>query len=164
MDWVCPRKREHTDCIFQLYWYLISICTRELLGITRMPPRDFAFWAKSQAAIVFVIFLDFHSIKHGLPHWLTLDLMALTKIKCIPIVIHLSSCTPLWIHYSTWSKHVGKWRDRRRENTLPVFFFFFFFVNEHNNTKMKPQTKNQRFLKLSQKRNSSCWKKTMQVI
>ena len=95
--------------------------------MTRMPPRDFAFWAKSQAAIVFVIFLDFHSTKHELPHWLILGLMAFTKIKCIPIVIHLGSCTPLGIHYSTWSKHVGKWRDRRRENTLPVFFFFFFF-------------------------------------
>ena len=31
----------------------------------------------------------------------------------------------------------------------------FFFVNEHKNTNKKPQTKKQRFLKLSQKRNSS---------
>ena len=30
----------------------------------------------------------------------------------------------------------------------------FFFVNEHN-TNTKPQTKKQRFLKISQKRNSS---------
>ena len=35
--------------------------------------------------------------------------------------------------------------------TQPVFFF----VNEHNNTNTKPQAKKQRFLKLSQKRNSS---------
>ena len=37
--------------------------------------------------------------------------------------------------------------------TLPVFFF----VNEHNNlnTNTKPQAKKQRFLKSSQKRNSS---------
>ena len=31
----------------------------------------------------------------------------------------------------------------------------FFFVNEQKNTNKKPQTKKQRFLKLSQKRNSS---------
>ena len=54
------------------------------------------------------------------------------------------------IHCSTFSKHGGKWRDRRREihrQVLPVFFF----VNEHNNTNTKPQAKKQRFLKLSQK-------------
>ena len=47
-------------------------------------------------------------------------------------------------------KHGGKWRDRRREKhrqVQPVFFF----VNEHNNTKTKPQAKKQRFLKLSQR-------------
>ena len=38
-----------------------------------------------------------------------------------------------------------------KKPTLPVFFF----VNEHNNTNTKPQAKKQRFLKLSQKRNSS---------
>ena len=35
-----------------------------------------------------VIFLDFHSTKQG-RHWLILGHVALTKIKCIPIVIHL---------------------------------------------------------------------------
>ena len=46
--------------------------------------------------------------------------------------------------------------------TLPVFFF----VNEHNNSnaKTKPQTKKQPFLKSSQKRNSSYWRKKMQII
>jgi len=41
--------------------------------------------------------------------------------------------------------------------TLPVF-------NEHNNTNMKPQAKKQQFSKLSQKRNSSWWRKKMQII
>ena len=66
------------------------------------------------------------------------------------MVIHLSNSSPPGIHYSTWSKHGGKWRDRRREKhrqVQPVFFF----VNEHNNTNTKPQAKKQRFLKLSQK-------------
>ena len=69
---------------------------------------------------------------------------------------YIKQCIPLGIHRSTWSKHGGKWRDRRREKhrqVLPVFFF----VNEHNNSnaKTKPQTKKQPFLKSSQKRNSS---------
>ena len=55
-----------------------------------------------------VIFLDFHSTKQGLP-MVDFGHMVLTKIKCIPIVIHLSKkyCTPLGIHYSMWSKHGG---------------------------------------------------------
>ena len=51
---------------------------------------------------------------------------------------YIRQCSPLGLHYSTWSKHGGKWRDRRREKycqVLPVFFF----VNEHNNTNTKPQ-------------------------
>ena len=35
-----------------------------------------------------VIFLDFHSTKQGLPLPLILVHVTLTKIKCIPIVIH----------------------------------------------------------------------------
>ena len=35
--------------------------------------------------------------------------------------------------------------------TPPPIQPVFFFVNEHNNTKTKPQAKKQRFLKLSQK-------------
>ena len=61
-----------------------------------------------------VIFLDFHSTKHGL-QWLILGHVALTKIKYIPIELH----------YSTLSKHGGKWRVRKREKhrqVLPVFF------------------------------------------
>ena len=41
--------------------------------------------------------------------------VALTKIKCIPIELH----------YSTLSKHGGKWRVRKQEKhrqVLPVFF------------------------------------------
>ena len=63
---------------------------------------------------------------------------------------YIKQCTPLGLHYSTWSKHGGKWRDKRGEKhcqVLPVFFF----VNEHNNTNTKPQAKKQRFLKLSKK-------------
>ena len=48
-------------------------------------------------------------------HWLILGHMALTKFQWIPIVIHLSNCTPLRVHYSTWSKLGGKWYDRRWE-------------------------------------------------
>ena len=72
---------------------------------------------------------------------LILGHMAWTEIRCIPIipiVTHFSNSTPLGIHYSTRSKHVGKWRDRGREKhclVLPVFFF----VNEHSNTNKKPQ-------------------------
>ena len=44
--------------------------------------------------------------------------------------------------------------------TLPVFTF----GNEHNNTNMKPQAKKQQFSKISQKRNSSWWRKKMQII
>ena len=75
-----------------------------------------------------------------LDHWLILGHVALTKLKCIPIATL----------YSTCSKHGGKWRDTRREKhcqILPIFFF----LNGHNNTKTKPQSKKQRFLKLSQK-------------
>ena len=43
-----------------------------------------------------------------------------------PVVIP-KQCNTLGIHYSTWTKHGGKWRDRRRGKKLPVFFF----VNEH---------------------------------
>ena len=39
--------------------------------------------------MAFVIFLDFHSTKQGLAHWLILGHIALTKIKYIPIVICL---------------------------------------------------------------------------
>ena len=63
---------------------------------------------------------------------------------------YIRQCSPLGLHYSTWSKHGGKWRDRRREKycqVLPVFFF----VNEHNNPNTKPQAKKQRFFHLSQK-------------
>ena len=79
-----------------------------------------------------VIFLDFHSTKQGVRdcHWLILDHMALTKIKCIPIVIH----------YSTRSKHGGKRRDRRREKHCQ---FSLSGVNTPRvlNTNMKPQAK-----------------------
>ena len=67
---------------------------------------------------------------------------------------YIKQRTPLRIHYSTWSKHVGKGLDRRRKKhwrVLPVFFF----VTEHNNTNMKPQAKTQRFSKLSQRNNGS---------
>ena len=55
---------------------------------------------------------------------------------------------PAW--GTKWSKHGGKWRDRRREKHCEVLSVFF-FVNEDNNTHTKPQAKKQRNLKLSQK-------------
>ena len=39
--------------------------------------------------MAFVIFLDFHSTKQGLAHWLILGHIALTESKCILIVICL---------------------------------------------------------------------------
>ena len=57
--------------------------------------------------------------------------------------------TPLWIHHSMWSKHGGKWHDKRREKHCQILPVFFFSVNEHNNTNTKPQAKKQRFVKLS---------------
>ena len=35
---------------------------------------------------------------------------------------YIKQCTPLRIHYSTWSEHSGKWRDKRRENTASFLF------------------------------------------
>ena len=48
--------------------------------------------------------------------------------------------------------------------TLPVFFYVSEHNNIHNNTNMKPQAEKQRFSKLSQKRDSSQWRKKMQII
>ena len=54
------------------------------------------------------MFQDFHSTKQGLPsvdswsHRLDQNQsFSLAKIKCIPIVIRLSNCTPLGLHYIT---------------------------------------------------------------
>ena len=69
--------------------------------------------------------------------------------------------------YPAWDtlQHVMKawWKVawQKAGKTLPVFVFLN-FVKEHNNTNTKPQAKKQWFLKLSQKRNSSYWKKKMQ--
>ena len=54
---------------------------------------------------------------------------------------YIKQCTLLGIHYSTWSKHGGKWRDRRRNKTPPVFFF----VNEHTKASTKPQAQSNDF-------------------
>ena len=35
---------------------------------------------------------------------------------------YIKQCTPLGIHYSTWSEHGGKWRDRRREKHCQFSF------------------------------------------
>ena len=78
--------------------------------------------------------------------WLIPGHVALTKIKCIPIVIHHAmypARDTLQHVIKAWWKVV--WQKAGK--TLPVFFF----VNEHNNTNTKPQAKKQRFLKLSQK-------------
>ena len=79
-------------------------------------------------------------------HWPILGHMALTKIKCIPIVIHQA----MYPARDTLQYVIKAWWKvawQKAGKTLPVFFF----VNEHNNTNTKPQAKKQRFLKLSQK-------------
>ena len=94
-----------------------------------------------------LIFLDFHLTKRDF-HWLILVVTWPWLNSNVSRPWYIKQCSPLGIHYSTWSKHGGKWGDRRREKpTLPVFVF----VNEHNNTNTKPQAKKQWFLKLSQK-------------
>ena len=37
---------------------------------------------------------------------------------------YIKQCTPLGIHYSTWSKHGGKWRDRRWEKHCQFSFLW----------------------------------------
>ena len=83
--------------------------------------------------------------------WLIPGHVALTKIKCIPIVIHLSKPLSGYIRARDQSMvESGVTEDVK--NT--ACFFFFFSVNEHN-TNIKRQAEKERFLKLSQKRNSS---------
>ena len=75
--------------------------------------------------------------------------VALTKIKCIPIVIHeamFPARPTLQLVIKAWWK-VARQKAGKHRQVLPVFFF----VNEHNNTNKNPQAKKQRFLKLSQK-------------
>ena len=84
-------------------------------------------------------------------HWLILGHVALTKLKCIPIVIHFAF-TAMYparagIHYSTWSKHVGKWRDRRGEKHCQLSFSWMNTATQTRNLKL---IKRERFLKLSQ--------------
>ena len=58
---------------------------------------------------------------------------------------YIKQCTLFGLHNSMWSKHGGKWHDRRQEKH-PQILPFFFSVNEHNNTNTKPQVKRQQFL------------------
>ena len=73
-------------------------------------------------------------------HWLILGHMALTKIKCIPIVINQV------MYPARDTLHVIKawWKVawQKAGKTVPVFFF----ANEPNNTNMKPQAKKQQLL------------------
>ena len=46
------------------------------------------FW--KNCLTIIVIFLDFHSTKHGML-WFILGHMALTKIKCIPDVLDITN-------------------------------------------------------------------------
>ena len=68
--------------MWQVVISVYSLCRKSFLmqtPLSQVPPY--------QSVRKFVIFLDFHSTKQG-SHWLILGHMALTKIKCIPIVIH----------------------------------------------------------------------------
>ena len=58
---------------------------------------------------------------------------------------------PLGIHYRRNQSMAESGVTEGAKNTAS----FLFHVNEHNNTNTKPQAKKQRFLKSSQKRNSS---------
>ena len=73
-----------------------------------------------------VIFLDFHSAKHGL-QWLILGHVALTKIKCIPI----------GLHYCTLSKHWWKvaWQKARKTPPGPASFLFREWMNKQTQTR-----------------------------
>ena len=64
--------------------------------------------------------------------------MTLSKIKCIPIVIHLSNNVPR-SGYITARDQFSMVESgiQKAGKTLPVFFF----MNKYNNTNMKPQAK-----------------------
>ena len=63
---------------------------------------------------------------------------------------YIKQCTPLGIHYSTWSSMVESGVTEGRKNTAS--FLFREWTQQH---KHKASSQKQRFLKLSQKRNSS---------
>ena len=96
-------------------------------------------------------------------HRLILGHVALTKIKCIPIVIYLSRIVSSSGFITARDQSMVGIGVTEGGKTLPVFFF----LNEQstvNNTNMKPEAKKQRFSKSSKKRNSRQWRKKMQII
>ena len=44
--------------------------------------------------------------------------------NCSKCGVEYNYCTPLWIHHSMWSKHGGKWRDKRREKHCQFSFLW----------------------------------------
>ena len=50
---------------------------------------------------------------------------------------YIRQCTPLVIHYSTWSKHCGKWRDRRREKHYQLSFSWINTTTQTRSLKLK---------------------------
>ena len=60
-------------------------------------------------------------------HWPILGHMALNKTKCTPIVIH----------YLTWSRHGGKCRDRRWEKHCQFSFSWMNTTTQTWNLKLK---------------------------
>ena len=50
---------------------------------------------------------------------------------------YIKQCTLLGIHYSTWSKHGGKWRDRRREKHCQFSFLWMNTTTQTWSLKLK---------------------------
>ena len=81
-------------------------------------------WLKGNNLSLFYYFLDFTQLNRDC-HWLILGHVALTKIKInVSQSWYIKQCTPLtgYITYSKWSKHGGKWHDRRREKHCQFSF------------------------------------------
>ena len=106
--------------------------TRSLLSLVK-------YFFNTLGDIIYLLYSQTFTQLNRDCHWLILGHVALTKIKCIPIVIH-EAMHPARDTLQYVIKAWWKVSDRRREKpTLPVFFF----VNEHNNTNTKPQANKQ---------------------
>ena len=81
-------------------------------------------------------------------HRLILGHVALTKIKCIPIVIYLSRIVSSSGFITARDQSMVGIGVTEGGKTLPVFFFVNEHNNIHNNTNMKPQAKKQKIFKV----------------
>ena len=67
---------------------------------------------------------------------------------------YIKQCTPLGLHYSTWSKHGGKWRDRRWEKHCQLSFSWMNITTQTRSLKLKSNNF-QSYPRSSQKKNRS---------